>query len=160
MKQLHFSIMLFVLLSMFSVQSYAYNIVVKNDDGAIIYYKWINDKTELAVCNRESYNDSKTYKGDLVIPISVIYEGKKYPVTAIDKMAFSGCHITSIIIPNSVTSIGDEAFGACQDLTSISIPNGVTSIASRTFDHCIKLTSITIPNSIVSIGECAFYNCI
>ena len=66
--------------------------------------------------------------------------------------------ITNLIIPNSVTSIGDYAFSHCSGLTSISIPNSVTSIEYSAFADCSGLTSVTIPNSVTSIGKSAF-NC-
>ncbi len=64
------------------------------------------------------------------------------------------------VIPNSVTSIGDYAFGECRGLTSIEIPNRVTIIGSYAFTGCMGLTSIEIPNSVTSIGACAFTACI
>ena len=67
--------------------------------------------------------------------------------------------LTSIIIPESVTSIGDGAFYGCSSLTSVTIPNSVTSIGNEAFYNCSSLTSITIPNSVTSIGDWAFYNC-
>ena len=67
--------------------------------------------------------------------------------------------MTSVSIPNSVTSIGDCAFSWCSGLTSVSIPNSVTSIGDYAFFDCSGLTSVTIPNSVTSIGEQAFYNC-
>ena len=69
----------------------------------------------------------------------------------------AGCKNTTI--PNSVTSIGDEAFRDCYELTSITIPNSVTSIGENAFAWCSRLTSVTIPNSVTSIGHGAFYNC-
>ena len=74
--------------------------------------------------------------------------------------AFSGfSSLTSITIPNSVTSIGSSAFSRCSSLTSITIPSSVTSIGSETFYECSSLTSITIPNSVTSIGDEAFRGC-
>ncbi len=81
-------------------------------------------------------------------------------VTSIGFSAFSRCSgLTSITIPNSVTSIGGGAFSDCSSLTSITIPNSVTSIGRFIFSDCSSLTSITIPNSVTSIGYNAFSGC-
>ena len=69
------------------------------------------------------------------------------------------CLCDSVVIPNSVTHIGDQAFHSCSSLTSITIPNSVTSIGEAAFSDCYGLTSITIPNSVKSIGEDAFCCC-
>ena len=67
--------------------------------------------------------------------------------------------IVSLILPDSVTSIGSSAFSGCTGLTSITIPSSVTSIGSSAFSGCTGLTSITIPDSVTSIGSSAFGNC-
>lgn len=66
---------------------------------------------------------------------------------------------TIYTIPNTVTSIGDEAFGECDKLTTVIISNSVTSIGREAFRECTGLTSIIIPNSITSIGDAAFFFC-
>ena len=81
-------------------------------------------------------------------------------VTGIGNSAFFECHgLTSITIPESVTSIGDYAFFECRGLTSITIPDSVTSIGHDAFSLCTGLTSITIPEGVVSIGYYAFEDC-
>ena len=86
----------------------------------------------------------------------VIPEG----VTSIGNSVFRDCSsLTSIVIPDSVTSIGDYAFSYCRSLTSIVIPDSVTSIGDYAFSWCTSLTSIVIPEGVTSIGNSAFRDC-
>ena len=81
-------------------------------------------------------------------------------VTSIGTWAFGHCIIlTSITLPDSVTSIGDGAFCGCSSLTSITLPDGMTSIGGGVFKGCSSLTSIALPDSVASIGDCAFKGC-
>ena len=74
--------------------------------------------------------------------------------------AFKSCiSLTSVTIPDSVTSIGSYAFYNCSSLTSVTIPDSVTSIGDLAFRNCSGLTSVTIPDSVTSIGNFAFYLC-
>ena len=100
------------------------------------------------------------YKGDIIIPETIVFNEATYRVTRIAEKTFDECkNLTSIVIPDSVTSIGRAAFDECSSLTSIIIPNSVTSIGMRAFSCCDSLESITIPASVTSIGYQAFYGC-
>ena len=81
-------------------------------------------------------------------------------LTAIGNRAFEGCtELTSVIIPNSVTSIGNYAFSSCDKLESIIIGNNVISIGDGTFYSCESFRSVVIPDSVTSIGDRAFSFC-
>ena len=112
-------------------------------------FKFILNNTAVIVTR---YNGTAA---DVTIPSR--YKGK--PVTMIDHAAFFNSVVTSVTIPDSVTSIGDNAFGFCSQLTNISIPNSVTDIGFSAFAHCTSLKSITLPSSLRTIGNSAFAGC-
>ena len=87
-------------------------------------------------------------------------------VTSIEAGEFDGdgcfydcTSLTSVTIPDSVTSIGNSAFNGCSSLTSVTIGNSVTSIGNYAFENCTSLSTITIPNSVTLIGDGAFFGC-
>ena len=83
------------------------------------------------------------------------------PLTTIGDNAFgfSGHYLTSIKLPNTVTSIGSDAFGGCYYLTEFTIPENVTTIGRDAFSSCEALTEITIPKSVTSIEPQIFNRC-
>ena len=138
----------------------AHDIEVKNADDVTIYYNYINEGTELEVTFRgESYDVYYEYSGNVVIPEEVNYMNRIRKVTSIGESAFWHCSITSVTIPNSVTSIGRYAFEWCSRLTSVTIGNSVTSIGDHAFYNCNRMTSVSIGNSVTSIGNDAFLKC-
>jgi hypothetical protein len=80
-------------------------------------------------------------------------------VTNINSWAFSCSDLRSIVIPNSVTEIGQGAFGGCTGISSITIPGNVAIIGEGAFYWCTSLTTATLPASVTSIGEGAFKEC-
>ena len=81
-------------------------------------------------------------------------------ITSIDGYAFDGCSgLTSITIPSKVTTINNYLFQNCSNLTTINLPSGVTSIGNYAFYGCKALPSVNLPSGITSIGANAFYSC-
>ncbi len=73
------------------------------------------------------------------------------------KNAFCGSSVRSVILPDTLTAIGDSAFRSCVYLEEINIPNGVTTIGSKAFMGCAWLLGIDLPDSVSQLGESAFY---
>ncbi len=109
-----------------------------------------------------TYDDSYiTYSGLLTIPSTIKLNGSDYSIIGIDNMAFKGCNkLTSIILPDNLTTLGEKAFSGCTALSSIILPNEVEQIGDETFSGCSALTSITVNDKLKSIGRAAFENCI
>lgn len=119
------------------------------------YFFDLTDTGELTV--REEFQGEFLNESQIVIP----YEINDIKVKSLGYEAFFGRFtLTSIIMPNGITSIDACAFEYCEGLPTIIIPEGVTSIGYNAFSGCINLTSIIIPDSVTYIGEDAFYNCV
>ncbi len=80
-------------------------------------------------------------------------------VHTIERGAFMGAQIKSIILPDSLTVIGDDAFAACVHLEKIFLPPHLTKIGARAFMGCVSLAPVSIPESVQFIGEDAFAFC-
>ena len=80
-------------------------------------------------------------------------------ITSIGDNAFTSCGLTSLIIPESVESIGGSAFLNCQNITSLTIPANVKNIGIYAFSKCIDLRNVTILGNLQSLGDNAFSSC-
>ena len=74
-------------------------------------------------------------------------------------ISFRNQNLTSYVIPNNVTRIGDRAFSFCSSLAEVVIPNSVTRIGDSAFESCSSLAEVVIPNSVTRIGDSAFEGC-
>ena len=148
-------------------------------ESAGIYYNITGNNTvEVTYSDR----DNNTYSGSVSVPETVTNNGTEYSVTKIGEYAFQGSAVTSVYMPESITSIGTSAFSGCQNLESVAlpeslttlgysafkackllktikIPSGVRAIPSSCFDGCSLLESVTIPEGVTTIGDYAFGYC-
>ena len=99
------------------------------------------------------------YKGNIVIPATVKYQGSLYHVTRIGDGAFEDAtKLTSVKIPGCVTNIEDGAFRGCENLVYLTIPNSVTNVGTGAF-ACTGLKMIELPHSIKKIEVGTFSEC-
>ena len=152
-------------------QAWAYDFSATSPSGHTLYYEIISGTTNVGVVRPGIGNSFDNYvSGNVVILDTVAYNGTTYNVTELRPIldsssnsyygSFESCSgLTSVTIPNSITSFGDWAFGGCSSLTSITIPDSVTYIGVGTFYGCTGLTSVIIPNAVDTIYNYTFYNC-
>lgn len=104
-------------------------------------------------------NLTNVYITDIEKWCTIKLEVGSNPLYYAHNLYLNGELVTDLVIPDSITSIGDHAFSGCSSITSITIPNSITFIGNDAFRNCNSLTSINIPDSVISIGMQAFLNC-
>ncbi len=122
-------------------------------------YRINRDSVSVTVLN---HVDGYEAAGEVIIPESVNYEGKDYAVTVIDDYAFMyNFAFTKLSIPNTVTHIGDGAFGGCGGFTGdLVIPNAVTYIGYGAFSYCTSFEGkLQLGNAVATIADMAFSGC-
>ena len=125
-----------------------------------IYYKKLSESEVAVSCKGEGHQNRNAYVGDLVLPASINREGVEYKVTSIRANAFERCWaLTSLVIPEGVTEIGDFAFSGCVALKSVKFPDSLHKFGICAFFGCYALSSINIPEGTEIISEQCFYGC-
>ncbi len=130
----------------------AHALYINGSNG--LRYQTNDDNTAVKVVKPKAGN---TYAGDYVVPATVT--SKTYgelPVVGVDANAFASCDmLTSVILPKSVTSIGDYAFDTCEKLKTVEMP-GVKTIGNWSFRYCTSLENLVLPEGLKSIGNFCF----
>ena len=124
-----------------------------------LIYRVNDDQVSVTVIG---HVDGYNAQGPLIIPESVSYEGHNYAVTTIGNSAFLYCfYLTSLTLPNSVTTIEEGAFAYCSGFTGdLVIPNSVVTIEPSAFFTCYAFDGdLVIGNSVTVIGDYAFDDC-
>lgn len=124
-----------------------------------LYFEYSPECDQLSV-QGDFLSPENHYSGNIVIPKEVPTEMGILPVTTIAEKAFYKSNITSIIIPESIAFISDDAFGECSRLTKIIFGDGLLSIGYRAFRGCPLLEEVILPESVKIIENQAFEDCI
>ena len=136
-------------------------------DGQTLYFRIINNGNTVALTFPNDttssalrvWNGYAKPTGNLVVPSTVTNNGITYTVVSCD-CAFGGCTgLTTVVLPNTITSLGYNMFYGCSSLTSVTLPNGLTSIRSHAFNGCAALTTVDIPSTVEYIYDYAFSWC-
>ncbi|MBQ1723528.1 MAG: leucine-rich repeat domain-containing protein, partial [Muribaculaceae bacterium] len=118
-----------------------------------ITYQQLND-TEAELINGEQYSSA-----ELVIPAQVQIGGKQLNVVSIGQKAFYGNSVKRVEMPNTVKSIGNQAFCFCENLRQITFSNSLKQIGKNAFYYCHDILELELPATLTSVGEGAFYYC-
>ena len=159
------------------------------ETGQTLYYKIIyGTDHEVRLTYPGSLNDPyqgfEEPQGEIILPETVVYEGQTYAVTEIDRNTFRGCAnltgtliipntvktigslafwyctgFTQLVLPDAMESIGHDAFSDCSGLTDVTFPSALQVIESHAFSDCSGLVSLTLPSSLQTIENRAFWNC-
>ena len=125
-------------------------------ESAGIYYNITGDNTvEVTYSDR----DNNTYSGSVSVPETVTNNGTEYSVTKIGEYAFQGSAVTSVYMPEGITSIGFEAFYGCKNLESVALPESLTTFGNHAFSSCKSLKAIKIPSVVTTIPDRCFSGC-
>ena len=130
------------------------------DTGRVFRYDkdnnlWIAQKSTSGGAGATEPYIEETYDAD-----GNLIGAKMYGYTKVRGWAFFGCSsLALIVLPNGLTSIGDNAFSYCSNLALTSLPNGLTSIGESAFANCMNLALTSLPESVTSIGGSAFAGC-
>ena len=137
---------------MVGLQAFAHDIEDQYQ-GKTIYYKWINNNTELQVTYRgNAFEYTNWYVGDIRIPESVTYNNQTYNVTSIGSYAFKDCNIDRVFLPDAVTEIQDYAFTGSK-ITRFYNSANLTKIGKGAFYDCTNLSyDITLGEKVTDIG--------
>ena len=121
-----------------------------------------SDGLSYRILNDSNVSVSSAHSGveNVVIPDTVVIDGKTYNVTEISRYGFdSDSALVSVDVPESVVKIGDYAFSNCPSLTTINLPNGINSLGDYTFSKCTSLTNVILPAGLTEIEQYVFAHC-
>ena len=160
--KLKLTIILFIIFSALALGVVGVYAVLDIDfvvNGDVVYtyspFKYTYDTENLTASVAASSTD---LSGDIEIPATVMYKNQEYTVNAISENGFKDTLITTVTLPNTITTLNASAFNNCSELTNLNMPSGITEIPASCFYSCGKLRMVNL-SYIKTMGINAFYNC-
>ena len=126
-------------------------------ESAGIYYNITGDNT--VEVTYSDINNNTYYSGSISVPKTVTNNGTEYSVTKIGEYAFYYSAVTSVSMPEGITSIDNNAFFGCQNLETVALPESLTTLDHDAFNSCHSLKTIKIPSGVTAIPDGCFGNC-
>ena len=137
---------------------------MSDDSDAAIGDRFVVDGITYEIVSESGYNYVIIYNVSPSVRVFddpyAIYDGFQFDIISIGEYAFEGCtSLTSVILPDTITSVRTGAFKGCTSLTSVTFGNGLTVIGNEAFSGCTSLTSVSIGGIFDSLGDSAFSGC-
>ncbi|MBR6415867.1 MAG: leucine-rich repeat domain-containing protein [Bacteroidales bacterium] len=123
--------------------------IVKGEDGfdyECSVYNMVTDKAWTTI------RPSGKVEDHVRVPAYVECHGKIFPVTTIERSAFSGMRMRSVTLPHTVVEVGDSAFENCSELVSVNLGNSLRKIGDSAFESCKWLSSLELPDTVIQVG--------
>ena len=151
------SVILTALILSALIPSAAYSANGEKFDDGILNYVILNDTEQTAGVTGSAV---KGLKGSVSVPETVTYKGRKFDVVSLEDFCFYSADISEIIIPDSVSHLGEGVFKGCRLLESANIPASAKAVPVSAFENCTSLETITVPAySVMTVRGRAFYGC-
>ena len=132
----------------------------KNSDGVQINFNIIDEIAKIAAVSQTVDTRKPAIDASLSGKLTIPTEVNGYKITAVGVQAFMGCSLQDIELPETIDSIGKQAFENCGDLESVVLPDNITALPEACFNFCMSLSTVTLPKHLKSIGKDAFCGCI
>ena len=131
----------------------------KNSDGFQINFSITNENAKIAAVSQIKDTRKPAIDANLSGKLTIPAEVNGYKITAVGDQALMGCSLQDIELPETIESIGKQAFENCGDLKSVVLPDHITALPEACFSFCMSLSEIILPKHLKSIGKDAFSGC-
>jgi len=132
----------------------------KNSDNVQINFGIIDENAKIAAVSQIRDTRKPAIDASLSVTLTIPAEVNGYKITAVGDQALMGCSLQGIEFPETIDSIGKQAFANCGDLKTVVLPDNITELPEACFNFCMSLSEVILPKHLKSIGKDAFSGCV